>query len=434
MLIAAEYSTEADSQIGRRDAIFYAWVGMFGHSSNPPENPSPSMTNEQTKVLKDKSAIAEVGARIAASGRFAMDLEFMSADRYIPDLALVQLAWQEEGDLQMVLVDGVDTELTPIFEQVESDSVLLIAHGAKQDLSLLGVRYQVRAGAFMDTQIAAAFAGIAEQIGYANLVDNILGKRLDKGSQFTDWMRRPLSAKQLRYALDDVRYLGSVWDELKARLDRKERRAWAQEESSIMAAQAAERRPAAEAYKGVGGSGSLKGGSLGALQALAEWRDEVAVAGNIPPAWIIADGAAVEACRRNIKNERDFKKVRGIGAGTIRKYGDEILEVIARGRKNSIESTSKKALDPLAQAQVSVVTAMVAGRGTEIGIAPRAIAAKADCEALVRHSRGEELPCRLLDGWRFEVIGELALRWLEGKALVKADPKIGIRVEIAPES
>lgn len=390
--------------------------------------------NKETEIISDPGAISEIGKRIADSGRFAMDLEFMSADRYIPDLALVQLAWMEEGALQMALIEGVDTELGPVFEQVESDSVLLIAHGAKQDLSLLGMRYQVRAGAFMDTQIAAAFAGIAEQIGYANLVDAILGKRLDKGSQFTDWMRRPLSEKQLRYALDDVRYLGPIWDELKARLDRKERRPWAQEESAVMAALAAERRPSSDAYKSIGGAGSLKSGSLGALQALAAWRDELAVADNIPPSWIIADGAAVEACRRKIKSEQDFKKLRGVGSSTVKKYGAEILKAIAEGRSNTgLVHKGKNSLPPVGQAQAAVVNAMVTGRAMEIGIAPRAIGAKADSEALVLHSQGAEGDCKLLEGWRGEVIGNMALRWLRGEAQVVADPKLGVCVEI-PES
>lgn len=388
----------------------------------------------QNEIISDASAIVEIGSRIAASGQFAMDLEFMSADRYIPDLALVQLAWQEEGALQMALVEGVDTELGPIFEQVESDSVLLLAHGAKQDLSLLSMRYQVRAGAFMDTQIAAAFAGIAEQIGYANLVDALLGKRLDKGSQFTDWMRRPLSDKQLRYALDDVRYLGPVWEELRARLDRHERRPWAEEESGVMAASAADRRPSSDAYKSIGGAGSLKGASLGALQALASWRDELAVADNIPPSWIIADGPAVEACRRKAKSDQDLKKLRGIGASTVKKYGQQILEAISSGRQNTVEVPPKKnSLPPIGQSQAAVVTAMVTGRALEIGVAPRAIAAKADSEALVRHSQGEDVPCKLLQGWRGEVIGELALRWLRGDAQLVADPKLGVRVHL-PES
>lgn len=391
------------------------------------------MTHEsQTEIISDSAAIADIGKRIAASGRFAMDLEFMSADRYIPDLALVQLAWMEDGALQMVLVEGVDTELGPIFAQVESDSVLLIAHGAKQDLSLLSMRYQVRAGAFMDTQIAAAFAGIAEQIGYANLVDTLLGKRLDKGSQFTDWMRRPLSDKQLRYALDDVRYLGPVWDELKARLDRKERRPWALEESAVMAAQAADRRPSSEAYKSIGGASGLKGASLGALQALAAWRDEVAVADNIPPSWIIADGVAVEACRRKLKSEQDFKKLRGITSTTVRKYGEPILEAIAKGRTQTVEvPAGKNSLPPIGQAQAAVVTAMVTGRASEIGISARAIGTKADSEALVRHAQGEACDCKLLEGWRGEVIGQLALRWLQGDARVVADPRFGVCVEIA---
>ncbi len=391
----------------------------------------PVTEASQNEIISDSSAIAEIGARIAASGQFAMDLEFMSADRYIPDLALVQLAWQEDGALQMVLVEGASAELGPIFEQVESDSVLLIAHGAKQDLSLLAMRYQVRAGAFIDTQIAAAFAGIAEQIGYANLVDALMGKRLDKGSQFTDWMRRPLSDKQLRYALDDVRYLGPVWEELRVRLDRHQRRPWAEEESRVMADSAAVRRPSSDAYKSIGGAASLKGASLGALQALAAWRDELAVSDNLPPSWIIADGPAVEACRRKSKSEQDLKKLRGIGAGTVKKYGEQILEAISRGRQNAVAVPAKKnSLPPVGQAQAAVVTAMVTGRATEIGVAPRAIAAKADSEALVRHAQGEAVECKLLQGWRSEVVGTMALRWLRGEAALLADPKLGVRVQI----
>jgi ribonuclease D len=434
MLIAREYSTEAGSQIARRGAIFCVWGGMFGQLATAPIFASaseyPVTELSQHELIRDASAIVEIGKRIAASGQFAMDLEFMSADRYIPDLALVQLAWQEEGELQMVLVEGVDTELGPIFEQVESDSVLLLAHGAKQDLSLLSMRYGVRAGAFMDTQIAAAFAGIAEQIGYANLVDALLGKRLDKGSQFTDWMRRPLSEKQLRYALDDVRYLGPVWEELRARLDRHQRRPWAEEESGVMAASAADRRPASDAYKSIGGAASLKGPSLGALQALAAWRDDVAVSDNIPPSWIIADGPAVEACRRKTRSEQDLKKLRGIGTSTVKKYGERILEAISRGRSNTVDVPPKKtSLPPIGQAQAAVVTAMVTGRATDIGVAPRAIATKSDAEALVRHAQGESVECKLLQGWRGEVVGTLAMRWLQGDATVIADPKLGVRVQ-----
>jgi ribonuclease D len=434
MLIAREYSTEAGSQIARRGAIFCVWGGMFGQLATAPIFASaseyPVTELSQHELIRDASAIVEIGKRIAASGQFAMDLEFMSADRYIPDLALVQLAWQEEGKLQMVLVEGVDTELGPIFEQVESDSVLLLAHGAKQDLSLLSMRYGVRAGAFMDTQIAAAFAGIAEQIGYANLVDALLGKRLDKGSQFTDWMRRPLSEKQLRYALDDVRYLGPVWEELRARLDRHQRRPWAEEESGVMAASAADRRPASDAYKSIGGAASLKGPSLGALQALAAWRDDVAVSDNIPPSWIIADGPAVEACRRKTRSEQDLKKLRGIGTSTVKKYGERILEAISRGRSNTVDVPPKKtSLPPIGQAQAAVVTAMVTGRATDIGVAPRAIATKSDAEALVRHAQGESVECKLLQGWRGEVVGTLAMRWLQGDATVIADPKLGVRVQ-----
>lgn len=385
-----------------------------------------------TEIIEDAKTIVEIGERIGRSKRFAIDLEFMSADRYVPDLALVQLAWEEDGKLELVLVDGIDTELAPIFSQIESTEVLTLGHGAKQDLSLLGARYQVKAGAFMDTQIAAAFAGVSEQIGYANLVEQLLGKKLDKGPQFTDWMRRPLSPKQLRYALDDVRYLLPVWDELRIRLDREERRPWAQEESDGMAEAAATRRPPELAYQGVGGTGSLKGAGLGALRALAAWREELALAANIPPGWILQDSAAVEICRRNVKTERDLKKVRGIGAATVSKYGPDILRIAAKGRNEPIDGGARNQLDPAWQAQAQVVTAAVAGRAAQVGLPQRTIAAKADAEALVRHNLGqlEREDCRLLRGWRAEVLGNDALAWLRGKARVVSDEKHGVRLEL----
>lgn len=386
---------------------------------------------DQSTIVNDPNEIAEIAKRIADSGRFAMDLEFMSADRYIPDLALIQLAWEESGELQMALVEGVDSKLDPLFEQVESDSVLLVAHGAKQDLSLLSVRYQVRAGRFVDTQIAAAFAGIAEQIGYANLVDTLIGKRLDKGSQFTNWMRRPLSDKQLSYALDDVRYLLPVWDAMRLTLDKVERRTWALEESALLAAGAAQGRSPELAYKKVGGAGNLKGSSLGALRELVRWREEVAVEGNIPPSWIIPDSAALEVCRRNLKTDQELKKVRGLGTGLLSKYGEQIIAASQKGRHSPVSSDSMpRPLMPVHQAQSTIVVAIVAGAAAKIGMPARSIAAKADAEALVRHSLGqnEAEDCKLLQGWRADFIGNAALEWLAGKAQLLADPNLGVKL------
>lgn len=387
---------------------------------------------DETEIVSDSVAIVEIGARIAQSGRFAMDLEFMSADRYVPDLALMQLCWEEGGKQVMVLVDGVATELGPIYEQIASDSVLLVAHGAKQDLGLLATRYQVKAGLFMDTQIAAAFAGIAEQIGYANLVQQILGKQLDKGPQFTNWMRRPLSEKQLRYALDDVRYLLPVWDHLKAGLDKSQRRGWAVEESQTLALLASTRVPAEEVFKSIGGATSLKGSALGALMELAAWREELALRENLPPSWIIPDSAAVEACRRNVKSEAELKKLKGVSQAMVREYGAAILEELANGHLRAPATTEVlRSLDPARQAQATVVTALVAGRATEIGIPPKSIAAKADAEALVlfAHDMGKTRDdCKLLQGWRHEVVGSLALGWIRGELQLVADDKLGVRV------
>jgi hypothetical protein len=94
----------------------------------------------------------------------------------------------------------------------------------------------------------------------------------------------------------------------------------------------------------------------------------------------------------------------------------------------------KQALTPARQAQSAVITAMVAGRAAEIGIPAKSIAAKADAEALVLHAvgAGSATECKLLQGWRQEVIGDLALRWMRGEAWLTADDALGVRVVETP--
>lgn len=393
-----------------------------------------SQQNE-TDIIVDADSIKAVAEEIRVAGCFAMDLEFVSADRFIPDLALVQIAWQGPDEQRLVLLDGAHADLGPIWELVGDESVLLVSHGAKQDLSLLATRYSIRAGGFVDTQIAAAFAGLGEQVGYARLVEEMLGARLDKASQFTDWLARPLSDRQLRYALDDVRYLLPVWTNLRDSLDSSGRLGWAFEESAELAAQAAQRRAPDEAYKSLGGWNGLKGSALASLRMLAAWREELAVEENIPPSWIVPDAAVVELCRRRVRSERELRNIRGIGSATVRKYGEAILEALERGAQDEVAPPpGRRPLEPAGLAQAAVVTAMVAGRAAAIGISPRSIAAKADAEELIRHALGE-LPLaetRLLRGWRGEVIGVEALEWVRGERAVLADEVLGVTVVALP--
>ena len=382
---------------------------------------------EQDSLITSEDEVAGIASQIAECGAFALDLEFVSEDRYVPDLALVQLAWGDVEDPDLAVVDPVAVDPKPILELVADSKVETIIHGGKQDLGLLSTRYQVRGAGTIDTQIAAAMAGIADQIGYGRLMDRLLGVAIDKGHQFTDWLRRPLSSKQLRYALDDVRYLPRSWKLLEAQLSELGRLQWAREESELLARDAATRPPPEEAYVKVGGWKALRGESLGAARSLAAWREREALSTNRPPSWIVPDSALIELCKRAPKSARDLKAVRGVGQGTVDRYGTAILSSLDAGRREpAVEIAPRPQMTHREQAQTLVLAGLILGKGEEIQISPRLLGSRADAEDLVRWNGNDsgEQP-RLLRGWRAEVIGRDALAWLRGQRGISFDQESG---------
>jgi len=381
-------------------------------------------------LVTDAAEVAAIAEAIAAAGIFAFDIEFLSADRYIPELCLLQLAWP---DAEPVAIDPLEVDVAPILERIADPSLLTVGHSAKQDLQLLRERHQCRAERFVDTQIAAAFSGVGEQMGLARMIEALCGVALDKGPQFTDWSKRPLSERQLRYALDDVRYLLPAWRELERRLEELGRRGWVEVESMELAAQCAEVTPADEVYRQVSGAGAVKGKALGALRALAAWRERTARAENKPPSWLIPDQAMVEAARRGVKSPGDLKRLRGVGAGTVRSYGDDIVAALARGAKAPPPEVDSK--DPLTSEQqlvASVLSSVVQAQCRRAALAPRFVGARSEVEELVRwffdgadQAAGAEL--KLLSSWRREIVGDEVLAWLRGERAVVADTEHGVR-------
>jgi len=382
-------------------------------------------------LVTDAAEVAAIADAIAAADVFAFDIEFLSADRYIPELCLLQLAWP---DAEPVAVDPLAVDITPLLERIADPSLLTVGHSAKQDLQLLRERHQCRAEGFVDTQIAAAFSGVGEQMGLARMIEALCGVTLDKGPQFTDWSKRPLSERQLRYALDDVRYLLPAWKELERRLGELGRRDWVEVESAALAAQCAELTPADEIYRQVSGAGAVKGKALGALRALAAWRERTARAENKPPSWLIPDQAMVEAARRGVKSPADLKRLRGVGVGTVRGYGDQIVAALARGAKEAPPAApSKEPLSNEQQVVASVLSSAVQAECRRAALAPRFVGARAEVEELVRwffdgadEATSGEL--KLLSSWRREVVGNDALAWLRGERAVVADAEHGVRL------
>jgi ribonuclease D len=388
----------------------------------------PGTAAANPPIVADTERVAELAAAIARAGSFAFDLEFVSEDRYVPELALVQVAWGDPDAPEVAAVDPLAVDPAPLFALVADPDVEVIAHAARQDLGLLATVYRIAAAGLVDTQIASSFVGLPDQVGYARMVQELTGQAIDKVHQHTDWKRRPLSEAQVAYALDDVRYLQRIWRELSARLAARGRLGWAVEESARLAAGAAVRRPPEEAYRSLGGWGALKGPGRALLRELAAWREREALASNTPPSWIAPDSALVDIARRAPGIASQLGRVRGLPGATVRRHGEAILAALARGAASEEPIDAPPSLGVRQQAQTALVLAIVQAKCASAELPVRLVGGRAECEALVvwfarqEGGAGDGGDVALLEGWRAELCGNDAIAWLRGEVALVADP------------
>ncbi|MFW6175236.1 MAG: ribonuclease D [Acidobacteriota bacterium] len=388
------------------------------------------------RVVSEPGDVRDLGAALRAAGAFALDLEFVSESRYVPEICLAQVAWGDPEAPEVAAVDPLATDPRPVLELVAEPEVETVFHAAQADLALMARRFGLTGRNVYDTQIAAAFLGLGDQIGYANLIATLLDVELDKGAQFTDWCRRPLSGEQLRYALDDVRYLAGAWPRLRRRLEEAGRLGWVEEETERLAATAATPTPPEEMYRRVKGWNRVKGRALGALQSLAAWRERKALEENRPPSWILQDRSMIEVARRAPRTREDLGGIRGVKEGTVHRYGHEILRAVRTGGKARRDSgPSPRPLPDKARGWTVLLSGVVTARAREAGIATRFVATRDDLESLVRWwiegDRSRQPDLAILTGWRRELAGKALLSILAGETAVAIDESSDAGIRLA---
>lgn len=276
--------------------------------------------------LTRPGAIPSVAAAILAAGEVLVDTEFHAENRYHPDLFLVQLGL---ADGSTWVVDPVDPgALAPLREALVQ--VPWVVHGGQHDIELLtraigGVPPRV-----WDTQIAAGLVETGFPSPFAGLVERWLGVSLAKGATLTDWSRRPLTEEQLRYAREDVMWLGPLWRALRAAVESRGRLdllAAACDEARDAATAAADPR---EAWRSILAAWTLPGPALAALQELAAWREIEARTTNQPPRRIANDGLLIELARRRPEGPGALHEDRRVPRGLVKRHGQAWLEAIAR--------------------------------------------------------------------------------------------------------
>lgn len=364
-------------------------------------------------VISDTKTLAEFSAELAQKPFIAVDTEFMREKTYWPILCLIQAAAEGLEAIIDPLADGID--LTPFLDVMADKNVQKVFHAARQDLEIFYKLMEAVPAPIFDTQIAAMACGFGDQIGYEPLMRDLVKAKIDKGSRFTDWARRPLTDNQLNYALSDVTHLREAYPILRQKLEDGARAHWIETEMQALYDPDLYFVKPDNAWKRL----KLKGvrqKELGVLISLAAWRENEAQSRDVPRSRILKDEALFELARLNPKTPKDLSKARSISNGFERSNaGAGLLEAVKTGSE-----TSSSQLPEIAQprtvkppADVVELLKVLLKRQCEIyDVAPKLIASSADVEEIAR-SDNADVPA--LKGWRREVFGEAALKLKKGE-------------------
>lgn len=358
-----------------------------------------------------------------------IDTEFLRETTYWPKLCLVQLATEDEA----IIVDPLapDLSLDPLFALLDDPDVVKVFHAARQDVEIfVNLTGKVPQNLF-DTQIAASVCGHGDSASYDSLVHAIVGIRIDKSSRFTDWSARPLSEKQLDYALADVTHLRDIYKALVGEIGKNGRADWVADENKTLQSIDTYVVKPVDAWRRVKARIN-RPRDLAAVKALAEWREARAQDNNQPRGRVLKDDALSELAIQRPKTPGEFDKLRAVPKGYGRSaMGAEIIAVLKKVEaldKDALPRLPKRTNGPSPKGPVGdLVRVLLKAVAEREGVAARIIATSDDIDQIVLDDNADVAALR---GWRRGVFGEKALAIKAGKLGLAATEKGIIEVEI----
>lgn len=378
-------------------------------------------------LITDSAELAALCERLAKAEFVCVDTEFMRENTYWPELCLIQIADTQEAAAIDPLARGLD--LSPLLDLlVDNEDVLKVFHAGGQDVEIIYNLTGKTPHPIFDTQIAMMAISQSEQIGYSNLVESWMGLQIDKGARFTDWSRRPLTERQIEYAIGDVTHLSKIFPKILARLIKTGRGAWLDIEMEKLADPANYRNDPSVAWQRIKAAGRNPA-MLGRLKALAAWREYEAQDKNIPRGRIARDETLADIASHPPKTQADLAKVRGLSAGwKDNEIGKRMMATLEAAKPLTDDELPPRTprgapLGKEGALVADLLKLLLKIRSREIDVAARLLARSEDLELLAAGVR--ELP--LLEGWRFEQFGRDALELVEGKlafAVVKGRLKM----------
>lgn len=375
----------------------------------------------------DTTAALEEACRLLAQSDFiTIDTEFLRETTFWPELCLIQMASPEHEYIVDPMAKGID--LKPFFELMANPAVTKVFHAARQDIEIIFHLGDLIPHPIFDTQVAAMVCGFGDSVSYDQLVQKVKNVHIDKTSRFTDWSRRPLSEKQLDYALADVTHLRDVYLKLKGQLDAEGRAEWLTEEMAILESRETYDLPPEQAWQRLK-MRLRKPTELAVMQYVAAWREREARARNVPRSRVLKDDAIYEIAQQQPKDVEALGRLRTIPKGWERSSsGTAILEQVNAALalpKSEMPHLERHTHAPEGtQSAVELLKVLLRLTSEKHGVASKVIANSDDLEKIA--AEGEKAEVAALQGWRKELFGDLALKLISGGVGLRF---VGKRVE-----
>ncbi|QDV21509.1 Ribonuclease D [Gimesia panareensis] len=380
-------------------------------------------------LIVQQSDLVDLCDQIQDAGIVAFDTEFVSEFTYRPELSLLQFALNG----RTVAVDPYEVEdLTPWWDIMTDDSTTVVVHGGREEVRFCRHFSGKKPQKLIDLQIAEGLRSRSFPISYTALVARVLGEKAGSKETRTDWRRRPLTEQQIKYALDDVKFVLRIWKIQEQELSELGRLDWAEAEFKRMIDEV-DSEFHRENWRRVSGLHKLKPRELAIVRELFDWRDEVAQEKNQPVRRILRDDLLIELAKRKPKTPQDLTATRDLNRKNMFKLAPQVVKRIEKALNLPKDQLPQMQENPNTQQNQDeqvigkLLGIALANRCAEMNVSQTLVGTTSDLRHLVRHhvygEASEEKP-RLMTGWRAEVCGELLTDVLDGKISMRvADPE-----------
>ena len=390
------------------------------------------------RIVESNEALTALIAELARAPYLALDTEFLRDQTYYPKLCLIQVAAPGvDGTGVEAIIDPLapGLDLAPFYELLKRPDIIKVLHAARQDIEIFYLQGGVLPHPLFDTQIAAMVCGFGDAASYETLARKITHVEIDKSARFTDWSHRPLSKRQLEYALADVTHLRVIYEWMKAKLEKTGRAAWVAEEVRALQDPALYRLDPELAWRRLKPRTSSRK-FLALLAALAAWREREAQARDIPRGRVLKDEALTEIAAHPPENGEALERIRAVPRGfATSRLGKGLMDAVAAGLQGQAPEGAAEVQPPRRRrepspAAVDLLKTLLRLRAETAGVAPRLIANAEDIENL---ASGKDYGVAALTGWRAEVFGNDAKLLRKGELAIALENGEAVVVELEGE-